>query len=258
MKAGPETSAMNGMRMARLTLLSLVLMLGCATGGPQLAKLTPDQLYAHGLERLKAHKWTPAAEAFERFSFEYADDPRYQEARYHLGEARFGGKEYITAATEFARLASDFPAGPWADESRFKVCESYAKLSPRVELDQEYTTAAIDHCEALLSYNPDSPFVGPARELIVQLREKLAEKVLLAGMYYQRRNAFDSAIKYYQEAVTTYPATGVAPRALLRLVRVYEQLEYKEEATTAREKLLKDYPTSPEAKELERGTAAAK
>jgi outer membrane protein assembly factor BamD len=239
-----------------LGLLAALNTAACASTGPRLAQMTPDELFVHGQERAKAGKWRDAVTAFERFVFEHQTHPRYQEARYELSRSHFGAREYITAATEYARLAMDFPAGPWADESRFGVCESYYRLSPRVELDQEYTTAAIEHCEALLSYHPDSPLVAQAREMIGELREKLATKVFMAGAYYQRRGALDSAIKYFQSAVDSYPATVAAPRALLRLVRIYELLQYQDEAQAAKERLLKDYPASAEAKGLEKGAVA--
>ena len=237
-------------------LLAALSPLACASASEQLAKLTADELFSHGMERIQAEEWRDAIAAFQRFVFEYPTHPRYQEARYEMSEVHFGAKEYITAATEYARLAMDYPAGPWADESRFGVCESYYRLSPRWELDQEYTYAAIDHCEALLSYHPDSPFVPRAQERIKAAREKLATKAFQAGAYYERRNGFDSAIKYFQHTVDTYPTTASAPRALLRLVRIYELLEYPEDAEIARQRLLKDYPASAEALGLEKGVVA--
>ena len=246
--------------MTRSSTVSAVLLAaaltGCASSGPKLTQMTADELYAHAQERAQARKWRDAIAAYERLVFDHADHPRYQEARYELSKAHFGAKEYITAATEYARLAMDFPAGPWADESRFGVCESYYRLSPRAELDQEYTNAAVEHCEALLSYHPDSPLVPKAQEMIRELRDKLAAKVYLAGAYYERRRALDSAIKYFQSTVDTYPASSSAPRALLRLVRIYELLQYDDEARTARDRLLKDYPASVEAKGLEKGAVA--
>jgi len=239
-------------------MLATLLGVSCATAGPRLAQLTPEELFAFGQERAEAGKWRDAIAAFERFVFEHQTHPRYQEARFELSSAHFGAKEYITAATEYARLAMDFPAGPWADESRFGVCDSYYRLSPRVELDQEYTTAAIEHCEALLSYHPDSPLVPKAQEMIKELRDKLAEKMFRAAAWYERRRAVDPAIKYYKSTVDTYPAAGTAPRALLRLVRIYELLQYQDEAQAAKDRLLKEYPASAEAKGLEKGTVAGK
>jgi outer membrane protein assembly factor BamD len=237
-------------------LLAVLAATACASTGPKLAQMTPEELFAHGQDRAEARKWRDAISAFERFVFEHQTHPRYQEARYELSRAHFGAREYITAATEYARLAMDFPAGPWADESRFGVCESYYRLSPRVELDQEYTTAAVEHCEALLSYHPDSPLAPRAQEMIGELRNKLAEKVFRAGAYYERRDAVDSAIKYFKAAADGFPTTAHAPRALLRLVRIYEELQWEDEAQEARQRLLKDYPASAEAKGLEKGAVA--
>jgi tetratricopeptide (TPR) repeat protein len=152
-----------------------------------------DQLLARGMERLESHKWQDAIQALEAFVFQYPTHARYQEARYRLAEAYYGKGEYISAATEFGRLANDFPTGTWADDSRYQVCDSYAHLSPKPQLDQEYTQEAIDHCQSLLAYFPDSEFAERGREILTQLTNKLAQKIFLNGEHYFKRNAFDSA-----------------------------------------------------------------
>lgn len=223
----------------------------CASGGPRLDQFDAEALFAYGMAQMREEDWTKAAEAFQRFTFEYATHPRYQEARFQLAEAYFSDEQYITAANEYARLADDFPAGPWVDDARFKVCESYQRLSPRIELDQEYTEAAVQHCQSLLAYHPGSPFEARGREIIAEMTAKLALKVYQTAAYYERRGAVDSAVMYYERAVEQYPATPVAPRALLRLVRIYDELEYREEGQRARDRLLRDYADSAEAKELQ-------
>jgi outer membrane protein assembly factor BamD len=193
-------------------LLAACLAAACASSGPKLTRMTPDELYAYASERADAHKWRDAIAAFERFTFEYPTNPRYQEARYRLSQAHFGAKEYITAATEYARLAMDFPAGPWADESRFGVCDSYYRLSPRVELDQEYTNAAIEHCEALISYHPDSPLVSRAQEMI-EMRDAGAKH--LADRT-RARGALDS-LSYSVTVKPTHVRQRPAPARLVHI-----------------------------------------
>src|SRR5690606_29591914 len=156
----------------------------CASSGPQLHTLGPDPLFEHGLQAYEARKWSEAIRAFERLVLEYPTHPRIQEARFRLADSYFGRKEYITAASEFARLATDYPAGEWADDARFKVCESYFRLSPRSELDQEYTRAAIDHCQSLIAYYPTSEFAERAQQIVVELRDKLAKKMLENAQFY--------------------------------------------------------------------------
>jgi outer membrane protein assembly factor BamD len=93
--------------------------------------------------------------------------------------------------------------------------------------------------------------VPRAREMMLELRNKLAAKDFDAGEYYFKRNAFDSAIIYYEATVRDYADTALAPRALARLIDVYKALGYQEEEQQTRERLLREYPDSPEARALQ-------
>ncbi len=228
--------------------VALVVMAGCG-GELHLEKLEADPLFERGAKELAARHWDDAIAAFDRLTIQYPSFARLQEARFDLGQAYFGKKEYVTSAGEFDRLANDYPLGPWADDSRYMVCRSYEELSPVVQLDQEYTQSAIDHCNSLESYYPNSPFVAKAKEVVQRLTDKLATKGLLAGEYYfLRRHAYDSSLIYFEDVLKSYPTSNAAPQALLRMIQVYDKLGYKEEAQAARERLLKDYPGSSAAK----------
>lgn len=241
------------MRLTRSLLLLplLAVLLGaCASRGPALDRMDADELFARGTEQLEQRNWSDAADAFRRFVLMHPNDPRAAEALFRIGEAYQGRREWITAASEFNRIATDYPASPWADRARFQACRSYYELAPRPQLDQEYTRIAIDHCRSLTLHYPDSEFTPRAREIITELTNRLAEKEYLAANHYFNRRAFDSAIVYYQVILAEYPATIWAPRALLRMVEAYERLGYEQEATSTRERLLRDYPASPEASQL--------
>ncbi|MGQ0560353.1 MAG: outer membrane protein assembly factor BamD [Gemmatimonadota bacterium] len=246
-------------RFLRGTLLSLVAAAStaCATTPRAPQQLPPDTLFQRALNQLQAGEWTDAITLFERFVIQYPANPRVQEARLRLADAYFGKKEYITAANEYDRLANDYPAGPYADDARFRVCESYYRLSPKPQLDQQYTRAALDHCQSLITYYPSSDFAARAQEHLTDLRTRLAEKAFLAGEFYFKRNAYDSAIIYYDLTLRDYADTQAAPRALLRLYETYQILGYREDADAARARMLRDYPNSPAAKQLQEPAAAA-
>lgn len=221
---------------------------GCGARGPTVYQLEADALYERGKQELDARDWQGAIRAFEHFVAQYPTHARVEEVRLHIGEAYFGKKEYVTAASEFTRLVTDYPTSVWADDARYKTCESYYRLSPKPQLDQEYTRAAIEHCQALISYYPSSKFAPQAQGLIDDLREKLAAKAYLNGDYYFKRKALDSSIIYFEDVVGQYPKTSQAPRALLRLVQVYQQLGYREEMEAAKERMQREYPGTAEAK----------
>jgi outer membrane protein assembly factor BamD len=116
--------------------------------------------------------------------------------------------------------------------------------------------SAIDHGNALLVYFPNSELAPRARDEITELTSRLAEKEFLTGDYYFRFKNYHSANLSYDRVVEQFPTTMWAPRALLRLHESYEALRYDTEAAAARERLLRDYPNSPEAKQL--GGSAAR
>lgn len=231
----------------RFPVLALAVLCGCASA-PRFSQMDADQLLQYGLDRLAAGKWDETTRVLEQFTFQYPTHARYQEARYRLGDAHFGKKEYLIAAAEYARLADDFPAGEWAEDARFKVCESYYRLSPQPQLDQEYTRTALDHCRSLVAYFPDGEFTAGARTMVTELENKLARKELQVGEHYYKRGAYDSAIVYFEKVLGGYPSSSSAAPALLGLYRSYDRIGWREEARQTRERLLRDFPDSAEAR----------
>jgi outer membrane protein assembly factor BamD len=229
--------------------LAILLLAGCGSRQASLAELGAEELWIRGVEEFADEDWGEAIRYLDRYTLVGGSDPRVYQARYYVAQAHFNEGEYVTAATEASRLAGDLGRLDLADDARFLACDSYRELSPRPQLDQEYTRAALEHCAALVDYFPDSEFADPATEIVNAMWSKLAEKVFEAGDWYQRRRAYDSAIIYFEEVADAYPNTVWAPRALGRMIEVYGILEYEEDQAEARQRLLQSYPDSDAARE---------
>jgi outer membrane protein assembly factor BamD len=232
------------------TLLILVLV-GCGARGDNINLLTPDDLYAQGAEQFEAGNYERAIVLLERFTSSFLGDPRVPEARMLLGDAHMARREYPTAAAHYQRLISDFPSHPRGREARYRICEAYVHLSPPPQLDQEYTIQALLHCESVAEYYPGTEEGEQALAHVEALRHKLAKKALDAGMHYFRRRAYDAAVVYFEDVVAQFPDTPLAPEALERLVETYGRMGYVEDAEEAQERLLRDYPQSPEAQAMQ-------
>jgi outer membrane protein assembly factor BamD len=241
--------------MATLAMLALsaAVLTACGSRGPNLAQMSPADLWERGIEEYNRGRWSDAIEIFDRFATVGGADPRVHQARYYAAEAHFRRGEFITAASRFASLAGDLGRAELAAEARFMACRSYERLAPRPPLDQEYTQAAIEHCQALVDYFPTSVRVEEAQVIVDDMWHRLAAKVFQNGEWYQRRRAFDSAVIYYEDVVELYPRTRYAPRALARIVEIYETLDWDEEADEARSRLRRNYPDSPEAQAMAAG-----
>ena len=243
----------------RLSAIAVLLLLSaCGPKEPPLDQYDANGLLERGMAAYRDEDWSDAIRYLDHFVLENPTHPRVQEARYYLADAYYGREEYVTAAGRFTRLAEDFPNGEWADDSRFRICQAYRELAPEPTLDQAYTQAAIDHCQSLMVYHPESEHVPAAREIVTTMENRLARKAYLAGDFYARRQAFDSAIIYFETVVERWPASPAAPDALRAMVEAYDRIGYDEEADAARERLLRDYPESAAARDLAgRGTSDA-
>ncbi len=245
---------MIGMRGALgVAALVAVLATGCGPKTPPISELGTTELWERGIAAYNAEDWEEAIRYFDRFALTGGTDPRTYQARLYVAQARFERKEYITAAGDFSRLAADLGQAGAAAEARFMACRSYEELSPKPQLDQEYTRAAIEHCSALVEFFPASDYTARANAIVDRMVSKLAQKVFETGDWYQGRRAYDSAILYYEEVVAQYPATQWAPRALRRMVEVYGILEWEDERDETRERLLREYPESEAARAVAGG-----
>jgi outer membrane protein assembly factor BamD len=229
--------------------LSLVAVALALTGCPkELPRDAPaDELYRIGIERFERRDWTKAIEALQRFLFQDPGHQKADSAQYLIGESYFQQRQYLTAANEFLRLAQNRPAGPLADDARYRACEAYYELSPRPELDQEYTEEAIDQCQSVVLLYPQSPLAGEAAKRNRELTDKLARKHYLNAMYYYKRRAYDSALVYLKHLLASYPGSSVEAEVLLTLYETYYRLGYMEDAEQAKARLMREYPESPEA-----------
>lgn len=239
--------------MRRLSHLTLLLLAGLAVSGcpKELPPDTPaDELYRIGLEKYERRDWGGTIEAMQRYVFADPGAARVDSAQLLTGEAYYNQKQYLTAASEFLRLAQDRPAGRLADLARYRACESYYQLSPRPELDQEFTEQAINECRAVALLYPGSPYAEQAIQRVTELTNKIARKFYLNAVYYYRRKAYDSAIVYLEYMLENFRGSAAEPEALLKLYEAYVKLGYTDEADQTRDRLLREHPDSPEAKEL--------
>jgi outer membrane protein assembly factor BamD len=236
-------------RRAALALLVAAALPGCAlfrTPPP----LTVESAYAQGMEAYNAGRWRRASELLGQFVPNATGDPRLKGALMALGRAHLEMREYVSATAQFLRVATEFPRDPEAQDARFGLCDAYHRLSPRPQLDPEYTNAAITYCESFASIYPGTPQAAQAQGWVTEMRGKLAEKAYQNGFFYFRRGLYDAAVVYFNEVLTSFPETSWPPAALARLVESYGRMGYREEEAAARARLLRDYPQSAEARNL--------
>jgi outer membrane protein assembly factor BamD len=232
-----------------LLVSALSLLAACGGGDPYLG-LSAEELYRMGEVELAEGDEDNAVEVLERLHISYGDWPRIPDAGLLLALAHYENGDYLTARSEYRRFLDRFAAHPRAPEAALGECQSLSALAPHPQRDQTYTEEAILVCSNVVVDYAGTPQAEEAGRLRAELRYTMAEKEFLNGEHYFRRRQYDSAIIYYQFVIDLYPETEFAPRALLGLYRANDAIGYTDLAEEARDRLLAEYPDSPEAAEL--------
>lgn len=163
-------------------------------------------------------------------------------ALYYQAECDYADGLYLEASRQFRRVADEHAGSRWAPDALLRAGDAQAELWTDPELDSEYGEAAMTTYRELSARFPESRAAERARVKLAALIDRFADKAYRTGVFYQRLKAYDSAILYFRSVVADYAQSRVAPRALLRLVRIYRLLRYADEARETCEHLRRYYP----------------
>lgn len=236
------------MKSRRMTVLALaaLLLAGCSSSNPYQG-MSDEEIFAYARQHYEQGDWDRAIQALDRLFAAYGASDLLAEARLLQSHAYYEKGDYLTARSEYERFIDRYPGHQNAAVAALGICRSLVALSPIPQRDQQYTQDALVVCRNVVSDYAGTDQSQEAARLSNEMRVKLAEKEFLNADFYFRRELYDSAIKYYEFVVQLFPETEFAPRALLGIYEANKAIGYDDLAEDARERLLEQYPESPEA-----------
>lgn len=230
-------------------IIALAATAGCARFNPA-SYAQPEPLYRATLREFRSGRFARAQAGFQKLIFDLpARDSLHVRSRFYLAETHFGLRDYVTAAREFRRTADDFPSDALAPDALLRAGDSYRQLWRRAELDPSHGQTAVATYQELIGRYPRSRAAAIAQARIAELNEQFARKDFMAGMFYLRRGAFDSAILYFRQVISNYSTSSLVPDAYLRLVRAYRAIGYREEMQETCEHLLQHFGSRADVRE---------
>lgn len=232
-----------------LALLALALV-ACAGNG-RYQGMDAATLYQTAQTEYESGDYGSAIDALERLMVAYQSFDRLAEARYLLAESYFRDEQYVTARSEYQRFLDRYVGHELSASAALGMCKSLEALSPRPQRDQTFTREAITTCGNVIIDYAATPEATEAAQVRGELREKMADKEYLNARHYFRRKQYDPAIKYFQFVIDLYPETSFAPQALMGVYRANKAIGYDDLAEEARGRLLREYPDSDSAHELQ-------
>ena len=237
------------MRRARWAMVALAGTAAACAPSFQLKKFTTNEaLYGASLREFQRGKWENAIAGFEKLTNSLSPrDTLLSRSFWYLSKAHQRRDEWLLAAQAFQRLTENFPEDSLADDAQLEAARSYRKLWRRPDLDAQYGETAIAAYRLLIAAYPASPLAQVALAEMNQVRDWQAQKLYRTAVrFYTRRKAYDSALLYLRDVRANYGDTPTARLAGLRLVELFQRLNYREEGEETCAALRQEHPNDPE------------
>lgn len=198
----------------KLYIISLLLLILCSCSEyNKLLKSTDYELKkTKALEFYAESKYVKTTELLRQILARYRGTEEGEELNWINAQSYYGMKDYMMAGMQFQQFIDQFPFGTHTEEAYFMVAYCDFLLSPRPELDQEYTRNAIEGFNLFVTKYPNSTKAEECRGYITDLQNKLVEK------------NYKSARLYYD--MKEYKAATVA---INNSLNVYADSKYREE-----------------------------
>lgn len=214
-------------------ILAGLFMMSCASKSTIRPGDSLEVAFEKSMEQFENGRYNDAARSFETVLSIGRGTQLARDAQYYLAESYYNDRQYLIAATEYRRYATNNPRSNRRSEVEYKEALSYYQMSPRYNLDQTETHRAIELFQLFVQRNPNSDYVQPAREKIDELRNKLAMKNFRAAELYLRINRYEAAAIYFGITMERYPESKWAEQALAKQIGAY--VAYADNSVTARQ-----------------------
>ena len=208
----------------RLYIISLILLLFCSCSEySKLLKSTDYELKrTKALEFYAEKKYAKTTELINQILPRYRASEEGEELRWIYAQSYFEMKDYMMAGSQFKLFVDFFPFGNHAEEAYFYSAYCDYLMSPRADLDQEYTRNAIEGFILFISRYGNSPRVEECKGYIIELEDKLVEKNYKSARLYYDMKEYKAAAIAINNSLNVYPDSKYREEMMfLRLNSLY-------------------------------------
>ena len=162
-----------------------------------------------------------------------------------------GSNGMAQAEAEYKDFILFYPTMEEAAEAQQKVCMIHYKQMEKPDRDDRHTYKSEEECRTLLTQFPNSKFAPQTQQLLRNIQEILAEKEFRVGSFYNSKGSNPAASNRLQNVVDQWPLYSKADMDLWLLADSYSKMgpRFKAKAGQAYQRLVRDYPLSPLAKQ---------
>jgi outer membrane protein assembly factor BamD len=164
-----------------------------------------DFKYKKGLEYLKKNDHYRYTTIFEQLVPIYSGTQRADTVEYYYALGNYKQGDYILAGHYFDKFRKTYPRSVFTEEAEYMYAYCYYDSSPRPDLDQDNTQAAIIAFSEFLSKYPKTDKGNKVNALLNELKDKLVEKSFISAKLYFNVSEYKAAIVALKNSVKDYP-----------------------------------------------------
>jgi len=187
-----------------IVLTILVFLSSCGEYEKLLKSTDYDLKKTKAKEYFDTGKYVKSSELLGQILPRYRATEEAEDLTWMNAQSFYGMKDYMSAGGYFKSYIEQYPYGKHAEESNYMSALCDYNMSPRAELDQDYTRAAIEGFNFFLNRYPSSSRTEECKKLLKVLQEKLVEKSYLSAKLYYDMTQYKSAVTALSNSLKEY------------------------------------------------------
>jgi outer membrane protein assembly factor BamD len=175
--------------------------------------------YRKAFEYYGKEDYIKAGQLFDDIVSVYRGTNKADTVLYYQAMSYFKQKDYGSGSLYFGSFIKTLPTSPFAEECEYLSGYCYYKQSPRAELDQSMTNAAIETFQMFIMHYPTSKFREDAALHLSEMQDKLVDKSYLTAKLYFNLSQYKSSIIALNNSLTDYPETKYREELMFLLLK---------------------------------------
>jgi len=186
----------------------------------KLRKSSDYQLrYRKAFEYYHVGDFVRAGHLFDDIYNGYRGSHKEDTVAYYRAMSYFKQRDYLNASYYFSEHYKNRRQSPFAEECEYYTGYCYYMQSPRADLDQAHTYAAIETFQMFLMRHPESIFASDAEKYLAEMKDKLVDKSYLTAKLYYNLGQYKASIIALNNSLDDYPETKYREELMYLLLR---------------------------------------
>ena len=202
-----------------LLFFTIVLLSSCSGFEKVLKSKDYEYKYKMALEYYKKKDHYRYITLLEQLQSVYKGTFRADTIDFYLAQGYYHQGDYLLAGHQFDMFRKNYQRSVFTEEAEFMYAYCYYMSSPRPELDQSNTLAAIEAFTEFINRYPNTSRKAEVNKIMTELRDKLIEKSYLSAMLYYKIGDYKAAIVAIRNSIMDYPESKHREELMFHLLK---------------------------------------